>query len=173
MTGADIAARALSTVGRGWVYQLGAKPPASVPAGAASVPADCTGFAWWAAGKRQSGRIRPPSWQPIAAPRIGAVVWHSADPGKTFGHVGVVVAVYPNGDFDSADCSSTLPGPRGGAIRIVRRARAFWARSAGAWGFDWPTWAQPGGGSTWPLALAGAAALALLVRRAGVRNVRG
>ena len=181
MTGADIVRRALSVYGKGWVYDFGAKPKGQVPEGAQGVRADCTGFAWWAAGKTQAGRIRPGqgpnSWAPLQAPRPGCVVWHSADAGKTSGHVGIVIKVYPSGDFDSLDCSSTPAGPRGGAIRLVRGARAIWARAApDSWGFDWPIWATPGGlapGATAGLGLAAALGLAGAVYLAGRPRLRG
>lgn len=148
MTGQDVVRRALSTYGKGWVYEFGAKP-GLVPEGARGVWADCTGWAWWCAGKAQAGRIRPGqgqnSWVPLQAPRAGCVVWHSADVGKTSGHVGIVIKVYPGGEFDSLDCSSTPPGPRGGAVRLVRGARSLWTRAAAdSWGFDWPVWVTDG-----------------------------
>lgn len=149
MTGDEIAARALSVYGKGWVYEWGAKPAASVPLGASGVRADCTGYAWWAAGKRQSGRIQPgqgaDSWRPLLSPVVGCVVWHAADIGRTSGHVGVVIAVHADGQIDTVDCSSTPAGPRGGAVRLLRDCREFWRRpDTLKWGYAWPVWATPG-----------------------------
>lgn len=143
ITGATVAARAVSAAGKGWRYALGGKPnPAEIPAGASGVTSDCTGFAWWAAGRPGTGRLSTsPLWVSTPGPTLGGVVWHDARPPAMYGHAGVIIAVHPNGDFDTADCSSTSPDARGGAIRIVKNARAFWtAKGGGRMGFWRPSW---------------------------------
>lgn len=161
ISGADIAKRAMSVYGKKWRYALGGKPdPGKVPPGARDIAADCTGFVWWATGRRQVGRLAGnPLWRSADRPVVGAAVWHDARPPAKFGHAGIIIAVYPDGDFDSLDCSSTPPGPRGGAIRLVRRARAFWSKNGTAsFGYWVPRYMGSPGYST-----AGALALAALV----------
>ena len=164
MTGADVAKRALSAYGKQWRYVLGAKPdPASVQPGAIGIAADCTGYVWWATGRAQTGRLAGNKlWRDSPGPVVGGAVWHDARPPAKFGHAGVIIAVHSDGDFDTLDCSSTPPGPRGGAIRLLRRSRAFWSKSnTASYGFWVPRYITPGGagfGVVGALALAAAAA---------------
>lgn len=167
MTGADVAARALSAYGKGWRYILGAKPnPATVAPGAVGIDADCTGFVWWASGRAQTGRLAGNTlWRDSPVPVVGGAVWHDARPPAKFGHAGVIIAVHPNGDFDTLDCSSTPPGPRGGAIRLLRDSRAFWSKNGTAQiGFWVPRYITTGGagfGVVGALLVAAAAAAAI------------
>lgn len=130
-TAADVVLRAWSAYQRAWVYRIGpgkGKPdPAKVPAGAPSIEADCTGYAWWATARHQPCHLDCDRFGPvIPAPVPGCVVWHNARPPAEYGHAGVVVAVHPDGDYDTLDCSSTNPKPRHGAIRHQVRAAKFW-----------------------------------------------
>lgn len=162
MTAGQMLARAKATLGAGWVYQLGGKPAPDTPAGAAGTKADCTGWIWWATGRRQTGRLNSAAFgTALDRPRAGAAVWYDAIPPAGYGHAGIIVKVHPNGDFDTLDCSSSNPTARGGAIRYLRNARAHWSKS-GTMAFRWPGNVQQGI-SPAPLALAGllAAAAAL------------
>jgi len=132
MTGADIARRAWTAYRQGIEYRLGAKTAPSIAPGP-GVAFDCTGFQWWAAGRRQVAKLDSDKFGPrLLRPELGAMVWHDAAPGKAFGHGGVIVKVWPDGDYDSLDCSSTDPAARGGAVRYLQRARSFWARTGNA-----------------------------------------
>lgn len=168
MTGAEVAARALKAYGAQWRYVLGAKPdPATVQPGAVGVAADCTGYVWWATGRAQVGRLAGNRlWRDSPVPVVGGAVWHDRRPPAKFGHAGVIIAVHPNGDFDTLDCSSTPPGPRAGAIRLLRNARAFWSRNnTASFGFWVPRYIEtqsPGFGLVGALALAAVAAAVVL-----------
>lgn len=164
ITGADVAARALSAYGKQWRYVLGGKPdPANIAPGAVGVAADCTGYVWWATGRAQTGRLAGNRlWATSPVPVVGGAVWHDKRPPARYGHAGVIIAVHPNGDFDTLDCSSTPAGPRGGAIRLLRNAREFWSKGGtAAYGFWVPRYVKtgsPGFGVVGALALAAAAA---------------
>jgi hypothetical protein len=126
---AQLLARAWATVGRGWVYKLGGKPAPDTAATAAGTAADCTGWIWWATGRRQSGRLNTAAFgSALDGPAVGAAVWYDAIPPAGYGHAGLIVKVHSNGDFDTLDCSSSSPANRRGAIRHLRNARAFWSR---------------------------------------------
>ena len=167
MTQDDVVQRSLSVYGKQWVYLLGAKPdPRTVQPGSVGVSADCTGFIWWATGRPQSGRLAGnPAWRDSAVPVLGSAVWHDARPPAKFGHAGLVIKVHPDGDFDTLDCSSTPPGPRGGAIRLLRRSRGFWTKQGtspiGFWVPRYVQQSSSGFGTVGALALAAAAAAAL------------
>jgi hypothetical protein len=143
MNSAEVVRRALSAYGKNWSYVLGAKPDfRRVPEGAANVQSDCTGYVWWATGHLQVDRLSQSKlWRSSPVPVVGGAVWHDARPPAKYGHAGLVIKVYPNGDFDSLDCGSTPPGPRNGAIRLVRGARSFWSKNGTAsFGFWAPTY---------------------------------
>ena len=152
--------RAYSALGAGWRYQLGGKPLPSVPAGARDVASDCTGFLWWAAGRRSVARLDTPQFgEKLAAPAVGAAVWHDAAPPANYGHAGLVVKVYANGDYATLDCSSSAPDKRGGAIRYLPSAAKFWNRYGNAtWRF--PAGVKPGGGAASSAAILAAVAVA-------------
>lgn len=165
---AQLLARAWATVGRGWVYRLGGKPSPDTAATAAGTAADCTGWIWWATGRRQSGRLNSAAFGPaLDGPAVGAAVWYDAIPPAGYGHAGLIVKVHGNGDFDTLDCSSSSPANRGGAIRYLRNARAFWSRG-GQIAYRRPA-NLVGATSAAPLILAGlvAAAGALYWRQRG------
>jgi hypothetical protein len=163
VTAAQMLARARATYGAGWVYQLGGKPAPDTPAGAAGTHADCTGWIWWATGRRQTGRLNSPAFGvALDRPMAGAAVWYDAIPPAGYGHAGIIVKVHPNGDFDTLDCSSSNPAARGGAIRYLRNAKAHWSKS-GTMAYRWPGNVAKGSAGA-PLLFAGvlAAAAALL-----------
>lgn len=130
-TAVDVVNRALSVLGKGWRYRLGAgkgKPdPKRVPAGAVGVEADCTGYAWWATQRVQTAILDSDTFGPrTEEPLPGCAVWHNARKPAKYGHAGIVIKVHDDGDYDTLDCSPTDPKPRGGAIRQITRAANFW-----------------------------------------------
>lgn len=170
MTAQELIARARATEGQGWIYKLGAKPPPNTPPTARGTQADCTGWIWWATGRPQTARLNTAGFGPqLNSPRAGAAVWYDARPPAMYGHAGLIVRVWPDGDFDTLDCSSSDPKDRGGAIRYIKRAKAHWLRG-GPVAYRWPANVTdgPSAGAVGPaLGLAVALGLAFAVYRAG------
>lgn len=157
--------RAFAARGRGWRYVLGAKPnPAAAPTDAN--PCDCTGYLWWISGRKQTAKLNTDEFGPrIPGPRPGAAVWHDPRPPAKFGHAGLVVKVWPDGNFDTLDCSSTDPTARGGAIRYLTRSADKWSKPGSPAVFRMPKTANLQRAAIGAGALAAAAGAAWLAWR--------
>lgn len=120
-----------------WYYTMDsveeAKPSPSV-APEQGHGCDCTGFTVWAWGVRgtlvsNSVRVQGPGlgfgiWYDQCCPDIPPNAQYPKGK-KYYGHSGIIVKMYPDGDFDSVDCSSSQK-----TLRYVRKARSWWQNIA-------------------------------------------
>ena len=113
-----------------WNYQLGGKPDYKSILPGMPASCDCTGFIIWCWGAEPNKRMSDVGSR-VSGPEVGSAFWWDAQPGHTYGHGGIIVAVHGNGDFDTIDC-----GLSAGGLRYKQNVKGFWSGPGSAGGYQ-------------------------------------